>query len=227
MGVTIQSAYLGDEKSRVNVTESVRKKITDSGIEVPVDSSLIPILQVGGEVKLTDADKQEAREKAEQLCGNASDSACMELKTQEFYRQRLAEKENEKTSTANIIKGRRLTVNIEEDGKVSTVEVPEGQVFKLTKKELGSKKLESIEGGGVRVGGPILEVLKVFGIIGATTVYAFSILITYRSFLETGIQWQTYLATAIAVFVPYSGFLIILVWFGLREFIKNIPVKKQ
>ena len=227
MGVTIQSAYLGDEKSRVNVTESVRKKITDSGIEVPVDSSLLPMIQVGGEIKLTDADKQEAREKAEQLCGNASDSTCMELKMQEFSRQRLAEKENEKTSTANIIKGRRLTVNIQDGGKTSTIEIPEGQIFKLTKEELGSKTLEGAEGSSFNLSGPILEVLKVLGIIVSTGLYAFSILITYRSFLQTGVQWQAYLATAVAVFFPYSGFLLVLGWFGIREFIKNMPVKKQ
>jgi len=227
MSVSIESAYLGDEKSRVNVTESIRKKITSSGIEVPVDSSLIPILQLEGEIKLSNDEIIEARQKAENVCGSGNDRTCIEMKTQEFARQRLAEKENEKVSTANIIKGRRLTVTIQDGGKKKVLEVPEGQVFKLTKQELGSKKLEDSVAERFNITGPLLEFLKALLIIVSTGLYAFSILITYRTFLEAGYLWQTYVATAVSVFLPYSGFLIVFGWFGIREIIKNMPVKKQ
>lgn len=227
MAVSIQSAYLGDEKSRVNVTESIRKKITSSGIEVPVDSSLIPILQLEGEIKLTNDEIKEAREKAETACGNASDRTCVEIKTQEFTRQRLAEKENEKTSTANIIKGRRLTVTLQDGMKKRVLEVPEGQVFKLTKEELGSKTLEGAIASRFNITGPLLEVLKALVIVVSTGLYAFSILITYRTFIQSGYTWQTYLATGVSVFFPYSGFLIVFGFFGIRELIKNMLVKKQ
>ena len=228
MVVSIESAYLGDEKARANVTSSVRKKITDSGIEVPVNSSLLPIIQLEGDTSLNDSEIQEAREKAEAACGNASDSTCIELKSQEFKRQRMNEKENEQNSTANIIKGRRLTVTLNDDGKKKVLEIPEGQVFKLTKDELGSKKLETEDSSSIfNVTGTLGEILKMLVIIVGTGVYAFSILITYRSFIQAGYVWPTYIATAVAVFFPYSGFFIVLGFFGIRELIKNMPVTKQ
>ena len=228
MGISIESAYLGDEKSRTNVTNSLRSKITDSGVEVPVDSKLLPMIQVDGTVELNKDELQEAKDKAQTACGGGADATCIEMKTQEFSRQRLAEKENEKTSTANIIKGRRLTVTYKEDGKTRTVEVPEGQVFKI-----GGEK--GVEPTGptktiaekLNLTGTALEIFKVVAIIVSTGLYAFSILITYRSFIQSGYTWQAYAATAVSVLFPYSGFLLVLGWFGIREFIKNMPVKKQ
>jgi hypothetical protein len=75
--------------------------------------------------------------------------------------------------------------------------------------------------------GTALEIFKVVAIIVSTGLYAFSILITYRSFIQSGYTWQAYAATAVSVLFPYSGFLLVLGWFGIREFIKNMPVKKQ
>ncbi len=230
MAVSIESAYLGDEKSRVNITESIRKKITGSGIEVPVNSGLLPIVQVGGDIKLTNDEKREAQDKAQQVCGGGNDTACLEVKRQEFQRQRLAEKENEQNSTANVIKGRRLTVTLRDGARTKVVEVPEGQVFKLTKDELGTKELQGPAKSiaeKLNLSGTAIEILKVVSIIVGTGLYAFSILITYRSFVQAGYEWLTYGATAAAVFIPYSGFFIVLAFFGLREFIKNMPVKKQ
>jgi hypothetical protein len=132
MGVTIESAYLGDERGRVNVTSSLRNKASSDGsISVPVDSGLIPVLQVGGEISLSSDEVREAKEKAVEACGGPNDPTCIEQKKMEIQRQRLEEKELESQSKANIIKGRRLTVTVVENGKRKTLEVPEGQVFEF------------------------------------------------------------------------------------------------
>ena len=124
MGVTIESAYLGDERSRINVLSSLRNKASSDGtISVPVDSRLIPILQVGGEISLTKDEIREAKEKAVEACGGPNDSTCLEQKQTELQRQRLEEKEQESQSKANIAKGRRLTVTVVENGKKKTFEV--------------------------------------------------------------------------------------------------------
>lgn len=229
MGISIESAYLGDEKSRTNVTNSLRSKLTDSGIDVVADSKLLPMIQLEGPTKLSNDELRVAKENAQTACGGSNDSTCIEMKTQEFSRQRLAEKENEKLSSANIIKGRRLTVTYKENGKTKTVEVPEGQVFKV------GGKPELIPATGptkslaqrLNLTGTALEIFKIVSIIVGTGLYAFSILITYRSFIQMGYTWQTYVATAVSVFFPYSGFFIVLGWFGIREYIKNIPLKEQ
>lgn len=216
--VAIQSAYLGDERSRRNITDSLVGRVSNGKLDVLVDSSLIPVLQTGGEVRLSRQEEEAARNEAEKACGGASDMSCMELKTQEFKRQRLKEKENEAQSTANIIKGRRLTVTLS-DGR--TLEVPEGQHFKLEKVKTDSKSLLPIP--NLHLGATALEIVKALGVVLSVGLYAFSILITYKSFVQAGYTWQTYVATAVSVFFPLSGFFIVLGFFGLREFIKNMP----
>lgn len=230
MAVSIESAYLGDEKSRVNITQSIRKKVTGSGIEVPVDSGLLPLVQVGGDIKLTDEDNREAQDKAQQACGGGNDATCIEMKRQEFQRQRLAERENEQTSTANIIKGRRLTVTLRDGVETRVLEIPEGQVFKLTEADLKTKKLEGPAKSiaeRLNLTGAVLEIFKIVASLVGIGLYAFSVLITYRSFLQGGYQWQTAVATGVAVLFPYSGFFIVFGWFGLKELIKNMPTKQQ
>jgi hypothetical protein len=225
---TIESAYMGDERSRVKVTDSVKNQITEDGLEVVAGSALLPYVQVEGEIRLNDFEIAAAKELAEEACGGGVDAICNEIKTQEFMRKRLAEKEQEMYSAANVIKGRKLTLNLKDQtGRPMVIEVPEGQKYKLSKGELGIKPEDSyfkLDEAAIAI---TIEVLKIIGIALGVGAYAFSILITYRAFLQTGYLWQTILATAVAVFFPYSGFFIVFSWFGIKELIKNIPAKKQ
>ncbi len=223
-GVAIQSAHLGDERARRNITDSLIGRVSGGKLDVLVDSSLIPVVQTAGEIRLSREEEEGARNEAERACGGAGDMSCMEMKTQEFKRQRLKEKENEGQSTANIIKGRRLTVTLS-DGR--TLEVPEGQHFKLNdiKTTADTKSALPISLPNIQLGKTALELIKALGVVVSVGLYAFSILITYKAFIQTGYTWQTYVATAVAVFFPLSGFFIVLGFFGLREFIKNMPTQ--
>lgn len=226
MGVTIESAYLGDERGRVNVLSSLQKKASSDGsISVPVDSGLIPILQVGGEITLTSDEIREAKEKAVEACGGPNDPTCIEQKKSELQRQRLEEKEQESQSKANIIKGRRLTVTINENGKRRTVEVPEGQTFELggSAKNAGAFTLEKSILPNVSVSGSVVQFLK-YGLVILTTFgYVFSILVTFKVFKDAGFSTLKYVATAAAVLIPYSGFFITIGFFALRAWIEKMP----
>lgn len=127
----IKSAYFGDEKSMRNVTESILDKISGGRINVLADNSLVPMFETT--VALTDSDKQDARDEAIQKCGgNANDQDCIDGNLQRIEQRKLEEKENQTVSKANIIKGRRLTVNVvDETGRTRTLLVPDGQYFKL------------------------------------------------------------------------------------------------
>jgi hypothetical protein len=129
----IKSAYFGDEKSSRNITDVLRDKIVGGKINVLADSSLLPMFEVGGSVKLTDNELKDINDKAIEMCsGNANDVDCIAARTQDLQRQKLEEKENESTSKSNVVKGRRLTVNVvDKDGKTRTLLVPDGQFFKL------------------------------------------------------------------------------------------------
>lgn len=230
MTVTITSASYGDERSQTNVLSSLKRKLqADGSLVASVDSSLLPIVQIGGTVSLSDDEVSEAKEKAINICGNANDTTCIEMKSQELQRQRLQEKENESQSSSNIIKGRRLTVVTNENGRERTYQVPDGQEFRLGKAKTADNAPLTISPSlfaGLSFGGVFLQIAKSLGIIVATFAYVFSVVITYKSFIEAGYKYLTYAATAASVLIPYSGFVITLLFFAVRTWVENILQNK-
>lgn len=225
--IVVESAYLGDERSRVNVLDSLEKKVKSDGtLSVPVDSSLLPMVQLGGEVELTEKEVRDAEQQAAKECGGGADQKCIELKKQEFMRSRLSEKELESKSSAKVIKGRRLTVNVIENGKKKTYEVPEGQTFELGGvKESFTLKKKSIF-GGITLGSTALAVLKYGGIALAAFLYALNIIVGFYMFKKAGYKYAQYIVAAIAAFVPYSGFIIAFAFFAVRTWIQKMPIPK-
>lgn len=233
--VFISSAYLGDERSAVKVTDSLTQKLLSSyDNSVDVDSKLIPIVQVEGSTALTDDQVREAQERAELDCEGATDNSCVEIKTQEYLRKMIKEKLNSVQSSANLVKGRRMVVTLNVDGEDRTYVIPEGQKFKLDESVIGDRKLIDPYGiaGGAGVGeisaGDVfgelgVQLLKALGVIAATAVYVFSVVATYKVFIQAGYTIVAYIATASAVFIPYSGIFITLGFFALKEFIQNRP----
>lgn len=228
MAIVIQSATFGDERSNTDITKALQERIKKEGkVDVPVNSSLVPVFGQEGAVKLDDTEIADAKQQAEESCGGPGDQVCLEIKKQEFQAQRLSEKRMENNKVENIIKGRRLRVKYREGNEVKIAEIPEGQDFTL-----GTLKESTAAAPPFKLETPILSIspeemlLKVLGwlgIVAATFFYAFSILVTYASFNKSGYGWLKYVATAAAVLVPYSGYAITFVFFGVEEFVKNIP----
>lgn len=229
MSIKILNASFGDERSSTDVTANLAEMIKSKGsIDVPVNSSLVPVFGKGAKVELSGSEQQEAKDKAVNACGSANDDVCVQMKTQEFEQSRLQEKMKETQSVGNLIKGRRLVVKyVDKDGKEQMVEIPEGQNFKLGTSSgspinLDVSKFKNIKGSDI-----IVSIFKYLGIAVGVFVYAFSILITWRSFALADYRILKYVATAGAVLIPYSGFFITLIFFGLEEFVKNLPVPNK
>lgn len=230
MSIKILNASFGDERSSTDVTANLAEMIKSKGsIDVPVNSSLVPVFGKGANVELNPSEQKAAKEKAVSVCGTANDDVCIKLKTQEFEQTRLQEKMKETQNVGNLIKGRRLVVKyIDKDGKQQMMEIPEGQNFKLGTPssappfDVNVSKFKSISGSGIIAG-----IFKYLGIAVGVFVYAFSILITWRSFALADYRLLKYAATAGAVIIPYSGFFITLIFFGLEEFVKNLPVPNK
>lgn len=222
--VVIQSAKFGDEFSSTDVLKSLQDTLKEKGeLNVNVDSSLIPVLDkaLGAGVSLTGPEQDEIKQTAAEMCG-AADQICLEMKTQELAAAKLKEKETSDVNAANIIKGRRLTVSYtDEKGQSRTAVIPEGQKFqvganagkadaafdyKAVADEYKSKALSM----WVIVGTPILIFF-----------YVSSIVITWMTFIELSSKLMAAGMTAIAVFVPYSGFALsvfsTMIWSYLKS----------
>lgn len=140
----IDSAYFGDDSATRNITDSLRKKVVARKLDITANSELIPTFEKAPETVLEDEDEKKIREEAVRNCGEANQQ-CIESTKSRLRQEALQEKERVNTSSANTVKGRRLTVNVlNKDGSRRTLIVPDGQ--QLT--------LDDVDGGEtVKVGG--------------------------------------------------------------------------
>jgi hypothetical protein len=226
MGVTIESAYMGDERSRVSVLGSLKQKASSDGsISTSVDSSLLPMFQVGGKIELTDQEVKDARDKAIEFCGGESNTQCVDSKAADFQRERRDEKELESQSNSRIVKGRKLTVTVVENGNKKTYEVPEGQMFELGKvKKEEPIKLEKSLIPNITIGGMALSIIQYSTIFVLAVLYLYSILATYKTFNSGEYYYTKYVMTIVSIVIPFSGVVLPVLYFAIRTWIENMPV---
>lgn len=140
----IDSAYFGDDVGFRNITDVLRKKIVNRKLDVVANDQLLPTFEAAPETVLEVEDEKKIREEAVKACGEANQS-CMEATKSRLRQERLKEKEKTNMSSANIVKGRRLTLNIvDSNGKRRTIIVPDGQ--KVTLDDVDGNSLVSVNG---------------------------------------------------------------------------------
>jgi hypothetical protein len=214
--VYIESAYLGDEKSRRNVTTVLNNKVEGTSLNVDVNERLIPAFETVTKTDLTLEDERRIKDNAKKACGDGVDQQCMTATEARLRQSALTEKEAKSNSSANVIQGRRLTVNIVDDNGVRRqVVVPDGQKFSL-------KNVSSGRPGDTL---PTLSALHQqmliwVGVAVGTAVYVFSVAATYTIFFPMLDSFAIPLII-IALFVPYSGFLMILGYYGVQSGLKT------
>jgi hypothetical protein len=208
----IESAFYGDEKSQRNATKVLRDKVLGTTIDVDVNEQLIPAFEVADKVEITSLEEKKIREQAAKSCGGV-DQACIEKKEAELRQQALQAKQSQANSSATVIKGRRLTVNIvDENGKRRRLVIPDNQKFKLDNVTVNDPKA-----GPLQV--PKMEYIQnQFKLLGSLTfstlIYVFSIAATYVLFKQTKFDLLLAVpATVIAVFIPYSGYVLVFLYF--------------
>jgi len=121
-------------------------------------------------------------------------------------------------------------VNVLENGKVKQIIAPDGQKFQLSGVDGGLK-------GDNKLALPTLDVVygrawDIVGIIFAAFLYVFGIAAVYAIFMrqyeltgKASFQAIAYGATAVSIFLPYSGYIIILAYFGFNAFIAEYVAK--
>lgn len=230
MAQQIVSAYFGDEKSFRNITQSLINKINDGTLDITADETLIPVFDAAPQTKLQPKDEKLIREEAVRGCGSESDQPCIDAKIAELSQAKL--KDLERTSTIrNAIKGRRLTVTVaDENGRTKTLIAPDGQKFKLENVTGGNKaKKDILPDVNViydRAWKIALHIINVF-------VYVFAIAAVYAIFMRkyetTGLhsfKMIAYACALVSAFIPYSGYIIILLYFGFNAFINEYAKKE-
>lgn len=131
MTTRIDSAYFGDDISFRNITESLRKKISGGKLDVTANDKLLPTFEAAPETTLSTTDEKDVQEAAVKNCGE-SDQKCLEVTKAKLRQEKLYEKERTNMSSANVVKGRRLTVIVvDPNGRRRTLVVPDGQQLTL------------------------------------------------------------------------------------------------
>lgn len=229
-GVVIEKAYYGDEKSFANITNSLIKKVFGGTLNVTANSDLKPTFEAAPETTLDSRDQRRIREESVAACGGEADQACLDRMRLKLSQERLKEKEQEDLSKS-VIKGDRLTLIIrDETGKRRTLITPAGQKLEL-KNVIGSKDTENdilptadaIQAQAIMLITVIIGTfLWVFGIVATYTVFM-------RQYEATGramFQIAAYVSAILALIFPGSGYVIILLYFGLSSFIAEYIAKE-
>lgn len=220
----IQSAFYGDEKSNKKVTDILRDKVVGTTIDLTVNDQLIPAFEVAEKVTLDDKEDKKIKDDAAKACGGA-DKACIDRTVERMRQDALAAKQGEVDAAA--IKGKRLTINyINESGQPVRKVIPEGQKFKMD-----NIMIDDPQKGALKVPPPSYFKSQV-SIIGTFAIYAvfyvFSVAATYVLFRRTEPGAMLAVpATIIAVFVPFSGYFMILFYFGFFAAVDTYVGKVQ
>jgi hypothetical protein len=221
--VFIESAFWGDEKSTKNVTQVLNEKVVGNKLTIDeVDDKLIPAFTVAPKGELKDKDVREINKRAEEACGGAADQDCLRLRKSEFTQEALRQRANEDVATAsqNIIKGKRLTVNIrDENGKLIRKVVPEKGKFELEglsttdprKKDQALPPFEYVQ----------RQFIEMTGVSFSTFLWVFGIVATYTLFAREGWTYVAPILAFIAFLLPGSGYVMILLFFVIRSFVDN------
>lgn len=198
----IKSAYYGDEKSSVNVTEQVVQRAKDGNLNFAVDSSLYPTTKAPSQIELTSEDEKNIRAEALQKC-NAADQRCMEGEMDRLRRKRTEEKENEAVSGTPVIKGKRLVINYVEKmtnpGKepVETVVTPDGNFVSLENVKPPRQEFTYTTFNDIAVKG--LE----YGVYAFLVVLA--ILIPFQLLRQEGSSTLAWGSVGSSIVIPFSG----------------------
>jgi hypothetical protein len=217
----IQSAYYGDEKQMRNITKVLQDKILGTTLNVDVNEQLIPPFEVTEKTELTPQEEKKIRESAAAQCGG-NDQECINAKEAQLRQDSLAVKERASNSSATVIKGRRLTVNVvDENNKVRRLVIPDGQKFKLDKIMINDPRK-----GGTQL--PKWETIQnqfklMAGLILTTAVYVFGVVATYTVFMKAFEQKILFVIplVAISIFIPFSGYVMIFLYYLFQGALKR------
>jgi hypothetical protein len=209
--VLIKQATFGDETSATDITQSLQGKVTNGYLAVVADSKLLPSVTLNtNAAELTQEDKDLALKQAIEQCNGANDQACLAERSGKFEQSLLQQRVAEQNATDKTVKGRRLTVTVIDDyGKEQTLQIPDGQEFKLGNPPAGAATAST----GVSLASIAAQLASV--IFGAILLFlwVFSVVATYRTLLDAGYRVPVYIGTATAILIPYSGYLIMLFYF--------------
>lgn len=221
--VTVKSATYGDEKTTTDVTGVVSGKLTNGKADFTVDDSIVPMLVVSDKVELNDDEKEKIRAQAIKECRNANDTTCINATVNRLSQTKLEEKIENNRRIGNVT-GPRLTVTIVDNrGREKTIIVPKGQSFtygQTTTTTTPKQSSSGVSGSGLLKKGAILSGSVFTAIISVILVilWAFSVGATWRAFRQEGLTKPGYIATAIAILVPLSGFIITPVMYAVLKY---------
>lgn len=233
-------AMYNDGTKATDVTGALANKIADAGakLNIPVNSKLIPVFSAPDAFELSQEEEQRARAVAILNCGGENVNAtCFKAKFQEYKEQMLEGKAKNAYSTTNTIDGPYLRIAAIINNKLREFKIPEGQAITMDSLQgrpptrnapfdlKKTAELGRVAGSNASFG--IMDGIRKFvAFVGpavlitiGTALYVVSILVAWVVFGNEGYRLEKFVATAIAVLVPLSGFFITPLFFGLRAFV--------
>jgi hypothetical protein len=231
MSLTIKQATWGDENSATDITKSVQNQVKGgSFLDITAGSHLLPAVSLNSNTaNLTDDDKKDIKDQAIKKCqGNANDTACIASQSANLEATLLQTKIAQQNSSANIINGRRLTLDIvDANGNEQTLMIPDGQKYTAGVQPTGAAAAKTKPADP----NPPSTTWKFLGVLSTglgysvtillSILWAFSIVVTYRVLMLAGHITAAYVLTALAILIPYSGLVTTPIAMAVYYYLEN------
>lgn len=196
-----------------DVTGALKGKIKNGNLTMPVtEGGFSSVFSSTTTSTLTDQEKEDIKKQAEEECKGANDRSCIQSTTTRLTDGKLAEKQRE----AKLPQGNYLVVMQRpiQKGVPNMTYIPEKGTLNIRNGKIQTEDLPSLESGPSilsSLGKILTGFIATFGTLIAVATFALSIFLVWNTGDKYAyLTYIKYILVAISVFLPYSGYFIVL-----------------
>jgi hypothetical protein len=211
--MSIQSAqYVVGDKSR-DVTGILQGKAKTGNLTMQVnEGNLSSILSTSKSATVSDQEKEEIKNQAEEQCKGANDTSCRDAAVKRLTDTKLEEKQREaKLPEGNYLK---IVQTPSRGGIPNITYIPEKGTLNIRNGKIQTEDVPSLESGPSilsSLGKILTGFIATFGTLIGVATFALSIFLVWNTSDKYAyLTYIKYILVAVSVFLPYSGYFIVL-----------------
>jgi hypothetical protein len=212
MSDILAAGYNTGDKRR-DVTDILKKKIKNGNLTAPVnEGEFTSILSSSETYSLSDEEKAEINKQAEEECKGANDMTCIQATKSRLMDSKLQEKQKLAKLPENYLYIIQRGTRPGEQPIVSVI--PEKGTLKMRNGKVQTKDVEQVSSGPSilsTLGKLLTGFIATFGTLIGVATFALSIFLVWNTSDKYAyLTYIKYILVALSVFLPYSGYFIVL-----------------
>lgn len=208
----VSAEYVAGDKSK-DVTSILQGKAKSGNLTMLVnEGNLSSILSSSKVSSVSDQEKEEIKAQAEEQCKGANDTSCRDAAVKRLTDTKLEEKQREaKLPEGNYLK---IVQTPLKNGIPNITYIPEKGTLNIRNGKIQTEDVPSLESGPslLSMAGTLLTgFIATFGTVIGIATFALSIFLVWNTSDKYAyLTYIKYILVAVSVFLPYSGYFIVL-----------------